>query len=169
MPTFLTTRTTLALASLIGVIGFTRPQAQPVFTARGAFVALSVSDLEASTKWYSEKLGLTVVMRPPKQDKSAVAVLEGNGLIVELLQRDDAVPIRQVAPSLEASYQVHGIFKAGLIVDDFDKTLAALRSRGVEIAIGPFPASGTQRANVIVKDNAGNLLQFFGPSVSRTR
>jgi len=169
MPNSVTVRTSIALASLIGVIGFARLQAQPVFTTRGAFVALSVADLEASTKWYSEKLGLTVVMRPPKQDKSSVAVLEGNGLIVELLQRDDAAPLRQVAPSLEASYQVHGIFKAGLIVDDFDKTLAVLRSRGVEIAIGPFPATATQRANVIVKDNAGNLLQFFGPSVSRTR
>jgi catechol 2,3-dioxygenase-like lactoylglutathione lyase family enzyme len=169
MPISITVRTSIALASLIGVIGSNRLQAQPVFTTRGAFVALSVADLEASTKWYSEKLGLTVVMRPPKQDKSSVAVLEGNGLIVELLQRDDAAPLRQVAPSLEASYQVHGIFKAGLIVDDFDKTLAVLRSRGVEIAIGPFPATATQRANVIVKDNAGNLLQFFGPSVSRTR
>lgn len=164
-----TVRTSIALASLMGAIGSTNRQPQPIFTTRGAFVALSVPDLEASTKWYSEKLGLTVVMRPPKQDKSSVAVLEGNGLIVELLQRDDAVPLRQAAPGLEASYRVHGIFKAGLIVDDFDKTLAALRSRGVEIAIGPFPATATQRANVIVKDNAGNLIQFFGPSVSHTR
>jgi catechol 2,3-dioxygenase-like lactoylglutathione lyase family enzyme len=169
MSIFTTVRTSIALASLMGAIGPTNRQPQPIFTTRGAFVALSVPDLEASTKWYSEKLGLTVVMRPPKQDKSSVAVLEGNGLIVELLQRDDAVPLRQAPPSLEASYRVHGIFKAGLIVDDFDKTLAALRSRGVEIAIGPFPASPTQRANVIVKDNAGNLIQFFGPSVSRTR
>ena len=169
MTTLLTARASIALTALIGVIGFTRPQAQPVFTTRGAFVALSVSDLDASVKWYSEKLGLTVLMRPPKQDKSSVAVLESNGLIVELLQRDDAVPLHQAAPSVAASYQVHGIFKAGLIVDDFDKTLAALRSRGVEIAIGPFPATTTQRANVIVKDNSGNLLQFFGPSVSRTR
>jgi hypothetical protein len=51
---------------------------------------------------------------------------------------------------------------AGVIVDDFDKTLAMLKARNVEIAMGPFPAKGNQRANIIVKDNAGNLIQFFG-------
>ena len=169
MYSFLTLRTWIALASLIGVIGPTSPQAPPAFTTKGAFFALSVADLDASTKWYADKFGLTVVMRPPKQDKSAVTVLEGGGLIVELLQRDDAVPLRQAAPSVEANYRIHGFFKAGVIVDDFDKTLATLRSRGVEIAIGPFRATTTQRANVIVRDNAGNLIQFFGPSVNRTR
>ena len=42
-----------------------------------------------------------------------------------------------------------------MIVDDFEKTVAMLKARQVEIAFGPFP-------NVIVKDNAGNLIQFFG-------
>jgi hypothetical protein len=57
---------------------------------------------------------------------------------------------------------VHGYFKAGIVVDDYDTTLEALRARGVEIAMGPFPARPGQRANVIVRDNAGNLIQFFG-------
>ena len=137
-------------------------QSRPAFETRGAFFALSVADLDASTRWYSEKLGLSVVMRPPKQDKSAVAVLEGGGLIVELLQRDDATSLRQAAPLATASYHVHGIFKAGVIVDDLNATLTALRARGVEIVMGPFPASKEQRANAIIRDNAGNLIQFFG-------
>jgi hypothetical protein len=57
---------------------------------------------------------------------------------------------------------VHGIFKAGVVVDDYDVTLATLRARGVDIAIGPFPARNGQRANFIVRDNAGNFIQFFG-------
>jgi hypothetical protein len=101
-------------------------------------------------------------MRPPKQDKSAVSVLEGGGLIVELLQRDGATPLQQAVPSATANYLVHGFFKAGVIVDDLNATLAALRARGVEPAMGPFPASNEQRANVIIRDNAGNLIQFFG-------
>jgi glyoxalase/bleomycin resistance protein/dioxygenase superfamily protein len=108
-------------------------------------------------------------MRPPKQDKSAVSVLEGGGLIVELLQRDDAVPLTKAAPSLTANDQVHGFFKAGVIVDDFDATLTTLKARGVVVAIGPFAATSTQRANVIVRDYAGNLIQFFGPDINRTR
>jgi catechol 2,3-dioxygenase-like lactoylglutathione lyase family enzyme len=142
---------------------------EPAFVARGAFFAVSVPDVEASAKWYADKLGLAVTLRPPKQDESTAIILEGGGLIVELIQRDDAVPLRQAAPSVAASYQVHGIFKAGVIVDDFDKTLATLRSRGVAIAIGPFAATKTQRANVIIRDNAGNYIQLFGPDVIRTR
>jgi catechol 2,3-dioxygenase-like lactoylglutathione lyase family enzyme len=158
----------LAAAPALGAQA-TAARAEPAFTSHGAFFGLSVPDLGASTRWYAEKLGLTVVMHPPKQDRAEVTVLEGGGLIVELLQRDDAMPLRQAAPSITGNYQVHGIFKTGVIVDDFDKTLATLRSRGVEIAIGPFAATATQRANVIIRDNAGNLIQFFGPDVSRTR
>jgi catechol 2,3-dioxygenase-like lactoylglutathione lyase family enzyme len=157
-------RQIFAAAGLVACAAPVRASAQsrPVFETRGAFFALSVADLDASSRWYAEKLGLSVVMRPPKQDKSAVAVLEGGGLIVELLQRDDAAPLRQAAPSVSANYQVHGFIKAGVIVDDLNATLTALRARGVEIAMGPFPASKEQRANAIVRDNAGNLIQFFG-------
>lgn len=133
-----------------------------VFTTTGAFFALSVPDLEASIRWYREKLGLEVILRPLPEEKSRVAVLQGNGLTVELLQLADAVPLSQAAPAVTANYLVHGYFKAGLVVDDFDHTLETLRARGVAIAIGPFPARAGQPANVIVRDNAGNLIQFFG-------
>jgi len=121
----------------------------PVLTASGAFFAVSVSDMKASAQWYQEKLGLKVVM-----DKAGVTVLEGSGLIVELVQQEAAAPAAK-GP---------GIFKAGVIVDDFDKTVAMLKARHVEIAFGPFPKRADQRANVIVKDNAGNLIQFFWKS-----
>lgn len=134
----------------------------PSIAASGAFFALSVADIDASSKWYSEKLGLKVVMQSPKRDHAAVTVLEGGGLIVELIQHDDALPLGKAAPAVKGNLLVHGVFKAGVIVDDFDKTLAMLRARGAEIFIGPFPARPNQRANVIIKDNAGNLIQFFG-------
>src|SRR5258705_13040247 len=100
----------------------------PVIAASGAFFALSVADMKASAQWYADKLGLKIVMQTPKQEKSAVTVLEGGGLIVELIQHDDA------APAVKDPLFVHGIFKAGVIVDDFDKTVAMLKARHVEIA-----------------------------------
>ena len=134
----------------------------PVIAATGAFFALSVADIEASVKWYSEKLGLKVIMQLPKKDRVAVTVLEGGGLIVELIQHDDAMPLSKAAPAVKDNFFIHGVFKAGVIVDDFDKTLAMLKARHVEIAFGPWPARANQRANVIIRDNAGNLIQFFG-------
>ena len=135
----------------------------PFRSAAGAFLGLSVPDVQASARWYSEKLGLRVVMEAPKRDGAAVAVLEGGRLIVELVQLDAAVPLRSAAPTAKGPEFVHGIFKAGLLVEDFDRTVAMLRARGAEIAYGPFPARGNQRANVVIRDNAGNLIQFFGP------
>lgn len=134
----------------------------PVMAATGAFFALSVADVNASATWYSEKLGLKVVMREPKREKFAVIVLEGGGLLVELIQNDDAVPLSKAAPSVKDPFFVHGVVKVGVVVADFDRTLAMLKERNVHIAYGPYPAKANQRANVIVTDNAGNLIQFFG-------
>lgn len=143
------------------------PASRPIVTASGAFFAMSVPDVQASSRWYSEKLGLHVVMQLPKRDKVAVVVLEGGGLIVELIENDDAAPLGQVAPRVKDNTLVHGIFKAGAIVADFDRTVATLRARGVEVAYGPYPARPDQRANVIIRDNAGNLIQLFGEYASR--
>jgi catechol 2,3-dioxygenase-like lactoylglutathione lyase family enzyme len=130
--------------------------------ATGAFFALSVGDMEESTRWYSEKLALKVVTRAPKSNGAAATVLEGDGLIVELIQHDGAQPLSTLAPGVHERLLVQGVFKVGVIVSDFEKTLAMLKAREVEIAFGPYPARSGQRANVIVKDNAGNLIQFFG-------
>jgi catechol 2,3-dioxygenase-like lactoylglutathione lyase family enzyme len=133
-----------------------------LITTSGSFFALSVADINESANWYSEKLGLKIVMQPPKTNQSALIVLEGGGLIVELIQHDDALPLSAVAPSIGDKTLIHGIVKVGVIVDDFDKTIAILRERNVPFAFGPFPATAEQRANVIIEDNEGNLIQFFG-------
>ena len=129
-----------------------------IVATKGAFFAVSVSDLEASSRWYAEKLGLEVVMNVPRTDGVAVRVLEGGGLIVELIQHDGAVPAPCAATN---PAMCHGVFKAGVLVKDLDKTLDKLRERGVDIAFGPFPAQTNQRANAIIRDNAGNLIQLF--------
>jgi catechol 2,3-dioxygenase-like lactoylglutathione lyase family enzyme len=126
-------------------------------TALGAFFAVVVPDIDASAQWYREKLGLKTAMPVTRQGRFAFTTLEGNGLIVELIQNQDA---QAVGKSGEPA--VHGMFKAGVIVQDFDKTVAFLKFRGVEIVAGPFPTKPDMRANVLVKDNAGNLIQFFG-------
>ena len=133
----------LCLASPVAA-GGSEPDV-PSMTTSGAFFALSVADIEASTRWYSEKLGLTVTMRVPKSDNSAVTVLEGGGLIVELVQHDEALPLTSVAPGAKGSLYIHGLFKAGVIVDHFDRTITTLRTRGVEIVLGPFPARESTR------------------------
>lgn len=136
----------------------------PVIAVRGMSFALSVADMEASTRWYVEKLGLRVTMQAPRTDatRARVTLLQGGGLTVELVQHDDAKALSNLLPGNDGAVSVHGIFKIGITVDDFGKTLAALRARGVEIAFGPYPKRPDQPANVIIRDNAGNLIQVSG-------
>jgi catechol 2,3-dioxygenase-like lactoylglutathione lyase family enzyme len=143
-------------ASIASAQGSAQPSRATPFTASGAFFGLHVPDLEASAKWYEEKLGLKRIQTEGRFDRIAgLVVLEGGGLMVELIQHDQAV-----RPSGDAPMQ--GFFKSGVLVSDFDATVAALRSRGVPFVFGPFPARETQRANVGIRDNAGNLIIFLG-------
>ena len=151
----------IAVFSIASLAGGQTPK-PALGAARGAFIGVSVADLDASAKWYAEKLGLTIVMRPPKIEKSQAVILEGGGLIVELMKHDDAVSLRTAAPSVDRNFLVHGVFKAGVIVENFDASIAELRARGVPIAAGPFPATADQRANAMIRDNAGNFIQIFG-------
>src|SRR5688572_5726078 len=97
----------------------------PFETVVGSFFAISVPDLQASTKWYTEKLGLRAILIVPKQPGAVgVNVLQGNGLTVEIQQHDGAEPVTRGAPS-----DRQGIFKVGVVVKDFDATLAMLRAR----------------------------------------
>lgn len=139
-----------------------QPAPRPAFAeVEGAFFAASVSDLDASIAWYTQKLGMTQVMRWPKQGKMEGALLRGGGLEVELIVHDDATAARDPMDA-NAKVMTRGIMKAGFVVPNFDAAIATLRSRGVEILFGPFPARRDQRANAIIRDNSGNLIQLFG-------
>ncbi len=157
-------RLCLLLAAVVpipAVAGPCQPDSTRVLAATGAFFALSVADIAASARWYSEKLGLQVVMQAPKQGNAEATVLQGGGLTVELIQHDDARPLRVAAPDAKGALFVHGVFKVGVVVENYAEALATLRARQVEIAMGPFPARGDQPANLIIKDNAGNLIQIL--------
>lgn len=144
----------LAIAPTTGAA----PTLEPATSAaRGAFLALSVPDAEASAKWYGRAFGLKVASRPPGTNKIAVIILEGDGLVVELIQSADARSRADQDPT-----RVQGLFKAGFIVDDLEVVLARLKAEGIAPAYGPYPAKDGQRANLIVRDNAGNLIQVFG-------
>src|ERR1041385_7652739 len=143
----------LALPLLLGA---TIAYGQVNVQTRGAFFALSVPDAHASAQWYKDLLGLRVTLETPERDNVSVIVLEGDGLIVELIEHSEA------AGRPADSIRVHGIAKAGIIVDDFDALMLKVRERKITTVAGPFPKRDGQRANVIVRDNAGNMIQFFG-------
>jgi catechol 2,3-dioxygenase-like lactoylglutathione lyase family enzyme len=136
-------------------------QPSPV-TARGAFFALSVADLRATAAWYRATFGLEVVMDEAGRGAiPAVVVLEGRGLVVELMQSANPTAARASSSGSEGAPR---LFKTGVIVEDFDGTVTMLKARGVAIVAGPFPPAPMRRANVLIRDIEGNLIQFLGPA-----
>jgi hypothetical protein len=129
------------------------PSGPPFGGVKGAFFALSVADIEASAQWYADKLGLAVEARA-KSGKTSVIVLSGNGLTVELIRHDDAMDLGKDA------FLTHGLFQSRSARREPGQDPCG--TEGSKCPNGPHPARANAMANFIIKDNAGNLIQFFG-------
>jgi catechol 2,3-dioxygenase-like lactoylglutathione lyase family enzyme len=149
----------LALALTLSVSAQAPPPIQPRFIARGAFVALVVTDLDASVRWYQTNLGLHPIKRGKSPRVAAeTAVLGSHNILVELIHYTDrSLPKREINDSTP----VAGPIKAGAIVDPagFDEIAKHLQSRGIEPR--SFNDKEMGYRSFIVRDNDGNLIQFF--------
>lgn len=129
----------------------------------GAFFALSVADVAALSRWYQEKLGFRVLSQGEAPNKIAkFALLEGDGTIIELIQHSQAKERKVAAPSIVEPYQLHGIFKVGMVVADLDGVYRELKKRSVPIAYELMRAKDVPMRSFSVRDGEGNLIQFFG-------
>ena len=129
----------------------------PSFTAQGAFVAIVVTDLDASVHWYESNLGLYLVKRgkSPRVPAETV-VLGGRNLFVELIHHE-----AKALPRVDNEAPVPRLIKAGVIISqkDFDMLAAYLQKRGVEAGIFEDKEMGVR--SFMFRDNDGNLIQFF--------
>jgi methylmalonyl-CoA/ethylmalonyl-CoA epimerase len=134
-----------------------------------SFAALSVPDLPASERWYSEVFGLTRVFEGAAPDSSTrVVLLSGPGLRVELVWHRTARSLAAYAGRPTPPDQVYGPAKIGFYVVDLDRALDQLRSRhatieGEWLTRPPHvPATDTLwTRNALVRDPAGTYVQLF--------
>lgn len=134
-----------------------------------SFAALSVPDLPASERWYSEVFGLTRVFEGAAPDSSTrVVLLSGPGLRIELVWHRTARSLEALAGRPTAPDQVFGPAKIGFYVMNLDKALERLRARhatieGQWLSRPPHvPATDTLwTRNALVRDPAGNYVQLF--------
>ena len=123
----------LLSASGAAVQGQARATDVPSFTAQGAFVAIVVTDLDASVHWYESNLGLYLVKRgkSPRVPAETV-VLGGRNLFVELIHHEG-----KALPRVDNEASVPRVLKAGVIVSqkDFDAVATHLQKRGIEAGI----------------------------------
>lgn len=147
------------LASETSVQSQSRATDAPTFTAQGAFVAIVVTNLDASVNWYESNLGLHLLKRgkSPRLPAETV-VLGGHNLYVELIHHDG-----KQLPRVDNEASVPRLIKAGVIVaqKDFEAVATYLQKRGFEVGIFEDQEMGVR--SFLFKDNDGNLIQFFAP------
>jgi lactoylglutathione lyase len=94
-------------------------------------VAIAVENMEESTKFYTEILGMKEVRRFSPQPSLTIALFKGEGeAMIELIEN-------------EADKK--GLFLVGLEVEDMDAEVVNLKAKGVELTRGPFGPPGGPR------------------------
>lgn len=125
-------------------------------------VGLSVADINAQAKWYSEALGLRVStpFEIAPIELRGVFLVGQNGLAIELLQRKGSQPGLQAANPAEALL-TQGYGHICLRIEDVDTMHAQLLAAGASERMAPqqSPEAGVRMA--FVADPEGNLIELL--------
>lgn len=134
----------------------------PLAGAAPAFLAISVSDLEAATAWYRQVLGV----EPVREVASADSVLRARLLFfdpvaIELIHHRATLSKGEILDPGAHRFQIQGIVKAGIFVDDIDRLHQHLREQGVntDARIGVDSLIGARF--FVFRDPDGNSIQVF--------
>ncbi|MBA7637876.1 hypothetical protein ES703_45525 [subsurface metagenome] len=89
-------------------------------------IGIYAHDSVGLSKWYSEKLGFSVIRTLEKEGRPPVFFMKGEeGLIIEILPTSGS--------PIERKLNDPGFSHLGLVVEDFDQTVSSLESRGLDI------------------------------------
>ncbi len=114
-------------------------------------ISFSVTDLERSKRFYEDVLGLRTIPRP---DLGLPGVWYGAGNCeVHLIQRPEGVEVGE-APAKLTPLANHQAFA----IDDYEKTLAFLEDRGLEV-LSTTPENG----QMWIADPDGHVIELIDP------
>jgi lactoylglutathione lyase len=121
--------------------------------------AYEVSDLEASIRFYVEKLGFKIQFDKMVDGKEheAFAILEMDGGKLELIQALSET--NGSKPFEPLTVRPHACPHLALQVEDFDRTLAMLAAQGIPILHGPLEVPGVVKW-LYVCDPDRNVIEF---------
>ena len=121
-------------------------------------VAFRVSDLDRAISFFTEVLGLRLMLRQEdKEHHEAFAFLEVEGGNLELLQSLDERnnPVRYDPPRVEPPFTPHVALRS----DNLDRLAATLKARDVPIVEGPLEIPG-QVKWLYISDHDHNIVEF---------
>ncbi len=113
-----------------------------------------ISDMDASIRFYVEKLGFRLVSRSANaQEREEFAFLAWNDLSLELLQDQKQVYAK---PEIKPPYCPH----LAIQTDDMATSLAELKQKGVKIIRGPLLHEGKETW-LYFADPDDNVLEYI--------
>lgn len=129
---------------------------------QSAFFALSVSNIDILTTWYSENLGFCVDQQGEVANGGPkFAILSRDDALLELLQFPTAKS-REASGLTEETHQVHGILKIGFVVTDLDALFSTAQKRELNIFFPIVNPPNVPLRTFGLKDPDSNIVQFFG-------
>ena len=142
--------------------------APPVASTAGAkaiWAGITVSNLDASRKWYEEKLGFKLAksMELPEH-KLRIAFLNLNGFTLELIEFQETLSIATIKnriPEFKDRDHLQGFVKLGFRVANVDALASALKANGAKLRMEPTNDREFHDRFFLVEDPDGNTLQFF--------
>jgi methylmalonyl-CoA/ethylmalonyl-CoA epimerase len=125
-------------------------------------IGLSVPDLDAAIKWYSEMLGFKLENRLHIDKIPAeVAFLIRGEFRLELFEVEDATSLPEERKLPNSDLHTHGTKHIAFAVADVDAVVETLKQRGVNIVMH-MRIHGQPMA--FITDNAGILLELVQES-----
>ena len=89
-------------------------------------IGIYASDSETLSKWYIDKLGFSIIRTLGKEGRPTIYFLEAEGgVVVEILPTS--------GDRSERKLNEPGFSHIGILVDDFDKAVSSLESKGISV------------------------------------
>jgi catechol 2,3-dioxygenase-like lactoylglutathione lyase family enzyme len=131
-------------------------------TPTGSFCALLVPNAQESARWYRDYLGFSVTRSAEGPNgASRTIVVEQKGVLLEIIEARDSFALQRV--TRRRANRLQGIRKFGIVVDgkDFEALHRSLAEKEATFIGDVFTDDGLKMKSFIVRDNNGNLVQFF--------
>lgn len=123
-------------------------------------IALSVADSRATAKWYQDKLGFTLLnSKEYPEFGTQISFLTLNDFRLELIEDINSTPQKRNTPPQHSLIQ--GMAQFSFTIDNLDQVTEQLKARNVDFAWGPIAYEDLGLKFLFVRDNEGNLIQFF--------
>ena len=102
---------------------------------------MSVSNLEEGIKWFEDKFGFTMRYKTPDFTPMGFKLAfmnNGGGFEIELFENRETKPVPEERLHPDSDSKTQGTKHVALEVEDLDAILEELKSKNVEVVLGPI-------------------------------